>query len=327
MPQHDGEAVELQQHREPDQRLRHQKGAAACDRHLPGRDRPRARALDPAVEVAIDDVVPGAARAAHREGADQEQDDVPEIDRLARGDGGKSGRPPARDEQQPRADRPVEAGEPQIGAGPAGREAVDPVAGRIGDATRVAHRASWLPDSVSKVPKPRLVRIVRDGRRRAECFAEARAGRPRALRGGVADLLGHLADVDVLRLHRLDRIRRNAAELGCLLEALIILTSAAMKALNSLQASVGRSLLFAGGLERLAGLLRLVSQTISSGRPRAAAAAARRSPAAAATRAMPGMPACRRTARSPVANDRRTNASTSGRARPTSWQCPLTPVS
>jgi hypothetical protein len=40
-------------------------------------------------------------------------------------------------------------------------EAVDPVSGRIGDATRAAgHRASGLPDSVSKVPWPFLVEFV-----------------------------------------------------------------------------------------------------------------------------------------------------------------------
>ena len=43
--------------------------------HLPRRDRPRPRPLDPGIEVAIGDVVPGAARAAHHEGADEEQHD------------------------------------------------------------------------------------------------------------------------------------------------------------------------------------------------------------------------------------------------------------
>ena len=46
------------------------------DADLTGRNRPRARALDAAVEIAVDDVVPGAAGAAHGEGADEEQRDV-----------------------------------------------------------------------------------------------------------------------------------------------------------------------------------------------------------------------------------------------------------
>ena len=83
-PDKDREAVELQQHREPDQGLQHEKDGSRRDRHLARRDRPRARALDAGVEIAVDDVVPGAAGAAHGEGADEEQDDVPEIDLACR---------------------------------------------------------------------------------------------------------------------------------------------------------------------------------------------------------------------------------------------------
>ena len=57
----------------PIERLHHQERRRLGDAHLAGRDRPRARALDPRVDVAVDDVVPGAAGAAHREGADEEQ--------------------------------------------------------------------------------------------------------------------------------------------------------------------------------------------------------------------------------------------------------------
>ena len=75
------------------------------------------------------------------------------------GDRGKARRPPARQQQQPGADRPVEAGEPQIRAKGSGRETIDPIAGRIGDATRrLAHRASGLPLSESSVPRP--VRVL-----------------------------------------------------------------------------------------------------------------------------------------------------------------------
>ncbi len=89
MPVGDREAVELEQHREPDQRLRRQEGGRRRDAHLSRRDRPRARALDLGVEIAVDDVVPGAAGAAHGEGADEEQHHVPDIDMLSGRDGRK----------------------------------------------------------------------------------------------------------------------------------------------------------------------------------------------------------------------------------------------
>ena len=72
---------------------------------------------------------------------------------------GKAERPPARHQQQPRADRAVEAGKAQIGAGDGGGERVDPVSGRIGDASgAVAHFCpSGVPVRVSKVPRPVLM--------------------------------------------------------------------------------------------------------------------------------------------------------------------------
>src|SRR5262249_8139448 len=71
-------------------------------------------------------------------------------------DGGKPDGPPAGQQQEPGADRPIEAGKPQIGARAFGSEAVDPVAGRGRDAAPpFGHRASGLPTSVSKVPWPR----------------------------------------------------------------------------------------------------------------------------------------------------------------------------
>src|SRR3954447_25184276 len=63
--------------------------------------------------------------------------------------------------RKPGPDRAVETSQLQIRARPRGGEAVDPVSSRIGDATRAAgHRASGLPDSVSKVPWPFLVELV-----------------------------------------------------------------------------------------------------------------------------------------------------------------------
>ena len=115
-------------------------------------------ALDFAVEIAIHDVIPGAAGAAHGKGADEKQRHVPGIwIGRAGGDGSKPGRPPARHQQQPGADWAVEAGKTKIWARPGGRDRVDPIAGRISDTSDGGrHRASGLPCSVSKVP-PRPV--------------------------------------------------------------------------------------------------------------------------------------------------------------------------
>ena len=118
----DRERIELHQHGKPDQRLHAQESRGGGHAYLPGRDRPRARALDQSVEVAIDDIVPGAAGPAHGKGADEEQHGVPGVDRFA-------GMPPARQQQQPGPDRPVEAGKPQIRARPRRRAVVDPVSG------------------------------------------------------------------------------------------------------------------------------------------------------------------------------------------------------
>ena len=79
------------------------------------------------VEIAIDDVVPGAAGAAHGEGADEKQSEVREArSGDAGGDRGKRRRPPARQQQQPGADRAVEAREPQVWTGPGRRDAYRP---------------------------------------------------------------------------------------------------------------------------------------------------------------------------------------------------------
>jgi hypothetical protein len=42
------------------------------DADLAGWNRPRPGALDGLVEIAVDDIVPGTARAAHGKGADEE---------------------------------------------------------------------------------------------------------------------------------------------------------------------------------------------------------------------------------------------------------------
>ena len=90
------EAVEGDQHDETDQCLQQQKAESLLDADLPGRNGPRTCALNAAVEIAVDDVVPGAAGAAHRECTDKEERDVDEArSGAAGGDSGESGRPPA----------------------------------------------------------------------------------------------------------------------------------------------------------------------------------------------------------------------------------------
>ena len=65
----------------------------------------------------------------HGEGTDQEQGKMPEIHLLAGMDGGQRDRPPAWNQQEPGADRSIKASEPQIGAGPAGSQTIDPIPG------------------------------------------------------------------------------------------------------------------------------------------------------------------------------------------------------
>src|SRR5262249_37253429 len=108
----DRKAVELYEDDEAEERLRHQEYGGLSDAHLAGRDRPRAGALDLAVEIAVDDVVPGAAGAAQRERADEDQDEVGGARAaLVSGNRRQARRPPARNKQEPGADRPVEPGE------------------------------------------------------------------------------------------------------------------------------------------------------------------------------------------------------------------------
>jgi len=148
----DREAVELQQHRQSDQCLNDKEGRRLRHADLPRRNRPRPRPFHQCVEIAIGNVVPGAAGAAHGERANEEQrNDEGQLAGLADDAGGQRRRPPAWRQQQPGSDRPIETGEPQIGPQPRRRAGVDPVAGRISNAGgRAAHlslvprfRSSW----------------------------------------------------------------------------------------------------------------------------------------------------------------------------------------
>ena len=121
-----GELVELEQDRRADGRLQHHPDQRIAQLHLARRQRPAARALDLGIDLAVDDVVPGAARAAHGERAQREQRhpaDQPAPFRR----GAQRRRPPAGQHQQPDADRPVPARQPAVGPRPGRQVAQRPV--------------------------------------------------------------------------------------------------------------------------------------------------------------------------------------------------------
>src|ERR1700758_3510640 len=109
---------------------------------------------------------------------------------------GKAHRPPARHEQQPGADGAVEAGESQIRAAKDRGEAVDPVSGRIGDASGArVHLPRAEPLRVSKVPRPVLM-LLESGT--GEPSASLRLG-PRGAIGAWAAALQTLVRISAVR--------------------------------------------------------------------------------------------------------------------------------
>ena len=74
--QKDREPVELQQNDQPDQAQRHDKDGRLPHRHRAGRNGPPARARHLGVNLAVHNIVEGAARAAHHDGAQPEQDHI-----------------------------------------------------------------------------------------------------------------------------------------------------------------------------------------------------------------------------------------------------------
>ena len=119
----DREAVEGEQHERPDQRLQREEGQRLRHAEPAAGERSLAGALDPGVEVAVDQVVDHAAGAAHRHRAEREQRDEPEVGPA----GGQRQRPPAGQKQQPAADRTVPARQHRIGLQPL-RQVLDPAA-------------------------------------------------------------------------------------------------------------------------------------------------------------------------------------------------------
>src|SRR5262245_42938959 len=152
-------SIELDQHQQTDQRLRNHEGGGLRDGDLLRGDRARASALDQPIKIAVDEIVPGAACAAHCKCADEEQDNMPGVRKSTLFHAGKTKGPPARHQQQPGTDRQVKTSESQVRTADRRRENIDPISGRIGDASgAVAHRLpSGLPVRVSKVPRPVLI--------------------------------------------------------------------------------------------------------------------------------------------------------------------------
>jgi 16S rRNA (uracil1498-N3)-methyltransferase len=94
----------------------------------------------PGVVVPVGQVVDRAAGAAHDQGADREERGQPPVRRRSLPHGREGQAPPAGEEQQPGADRPVEADQPQIGSRRRRRDPQRPMVGA--DVARVVSRVA-----------------------------------------------------------------------------------------------------------------------------------------------------------------------------------------
>ncbi len=138
-PKPDGVAVEAEQHGKSDQAKHEHEEDGGARAHLSARQWPSPRPRDLGVDVAVDEVVIGAARPAHDDGAHGEEEEEPGIGiGLAQTARGKRYRPEAGKSEQEEADRPVGAGEPEIGEERRRRVAIDPVPGAC-----VGHRGGF----------------------------------------------------------------------------------------------------------------------------------------------------------------------------------------
>ena len=82
-PEDDREPVKLREHQESRKAERNQECKCLCDAHLARRDRPQLGALNLAIEIAVGNVVQRAARSAHDNGANEEQQPIPRIGNTA----------------------------------------------------------------------------------------------------------------------------------------------------------------------------------------------------------------------------------------------------
>ena len=125
--QADGQPAHADQDRQRCQAAAEDEAPGLFDADLSGRDRPQGRARHLGVEVAVDDVVEGAAGRPHQRGPDQEGQQQPRVRPLALFRRRQGDALPAGQHQQPDAGRPIEAAELQPGAQGRRRMAVDPV--------------------------------------------------------------------------------------------------------------------------------------------------------------------------------------------------------
>ena len=137
---------------EADERLQRHEHLRLPARNAAGGQRARAGAGHRLVDLVVDEVVIGAAGAAHRDGPDEEQEKLRDEARKIEGADGRRDigrqrrRPEAGEQQQLPADRPVPAGELRIGPGRARQHTVDPVSGRrVGDTAGIGRRADHAP--------------------------------------------------------------------------------------------------------------------------------------------------------------------------------------
>ena len=121
----DRKQVEVDKHRKPDQRLGGQEYGRRADADPARRQRAPACALDFRIELAVQNVVIGRARAAHRDRADEEEREMPEIGPALEREPRQRRRLPAGRQQQLPAGGPVEPGELDEGKREIRREAQD----------------------------------------------------------------------------------------------------------------------------------------------------------------------------------------------------------
>ena len=121
-------AADRELHRHEDDRLRHADPAA--------RQGAQPGAGDFAVILAVGDVVERAAGAAHCDGADRKQQ---QEQRIGPSRTRQRDPPPAREQQEPGADRAVPARQPRIGLRPPRQPALDPIP--LGNVARVCRDA------------------------------------------------------------------------------------------------------------------------------------------------------------------------------------------
>ena len=110
------EPVELQQDDEAEEAEQDEEGEGLLHAHLARRDGAELGALHAAVKVAVGDVVQGAARTPHDDGAEKEEEGIPRVrEAAAIGDLAQRQSPPAGQQEKPPADGPLEPHQPRIG--------------------------------------------------------------------------------------------------------------------------------------------------------------------------------------------------------------------